>query len=267
MNCPNDIKSDTEEIAKRFQEEAFNSYGLLTQTKSDSVKYGTLTQLCLSAAQLGKYDFSRLMPVAMALELLELAVARHYINVGKSRHKESPVFFRARLNGEFYQDVKTQANLPLIAGDYYYARAIMLVAPLGPQVVDALAQSIIDISQGKFINIRSETLTEQEVKESTEAVKKLASLYEVACYLGGWLSGISGKELVDIKKLGQYFGGLLLISGATSERLPFPPDVLDKIRKRFVMRVERIFTSFDGFPCAVSLKGVFTQFHLLSKNG
>jgi hypothetical protein len=82
-------------------------------------------------AEGGRSDAERLRPVAIALELLELGLRKHFL--------ASP----AAAYGS------TEANLNLITADYYYARALRLVVELrDDRVVLMLCEGLAEAAEG-----------------------------------------------------------------------------------------------------------------------
>ncbi len=134
-------------------------------------------KLLLLSAEFGSYDFERLLPAALAVELFDLAFKRRYY---------SPL-----------------TNFSLIIGDFYYAKAISLVTFLDDVgVVNILAQTIASFARGN-----SEDLEEFERRS------ELATLYRTSCWLGALIGKVDEKIVETLKSFGLNFGIFYEVGG------------------------------------------------------
>ncbi len=130
------------------------------------------SRLVLLSGKLGNYDFTGLKPVAVAVELLDIALYEHYKKVRTEN--------RVRQNND--------KHFALIRGDYLYARALKLVSALGDcQVVRFLSQAIADISEA---NVEKAPISGMSIQDIVVKFRKLASLYVTSASLGALLSEV-----------------------------------------------------------------------------
>ncbi len=184
-------------------------------------EYPLRATLLLLSAKFGDYNLGKLKPAAVGVELLNLAVQKHYPRVGSrgqgpgtssklgtrnsklGRTKQTTNNQQLIPNNEFRianSDIRppTSDNLALITGDYYYARAVSLGSTFDdPEVVKIMVQAISEIAQG-------EVGSQGSLNEST--LKKLASLYSTSCHLGALIGGVSEKMTKALKKYGLNLG-------------------------------------------------------------
>lgn len=186
-----------------------------------------LTSWLLLAAQFGRYDFRKLKPLAVALELLDLAVKEHY-------------FVSRRLQkGSRKLHVDADNNLLLITGDYYYARAIILVAPLGDEIVGALAEAIANISAAEVIETDKKTPSKSLFNCNLGKLEKQASLYKTACFLGSYLSGVPTKLSKNLSEVGLFLGAALELSGGECSLKPLKPEIENQLKRHFLAEAKQ----------------------------
>jgi geranylgeranyl pyrophosphate synthase len=161
----------------------------------------------LFSGKLGKYNIEKLIPTGTALELLELAVEEHYTI---SEEKKKIAKEKKKLSKK---DEDFTSNLSLITGDFYYSRAIMLVAGLKDVfVIRVLAESIASIAEAITYPITGEEKPKDVITGYIDWIKKIVSLYNAACYLGGYLSGVPEDKINILRELGNNLGGVLYTS-------------------------------------------------------
>lgn len=170
MSLPS-ILEDLQEVKLQFWDEMSRNNGF--PAKSSVSHWFLQSSLVLLSGKLGQYDFTKLKPVAVAVELLDVAIREHY-NKGEIKNtkptKSDPSCFA------------------LVRGDYLYARALNLVSALGDcQVIKLLSQVIADISES---NIDRVSVTGTPVRVTAVRFRKLASLYITSASLGAMLSRV-----------------------------------------------------------------------------
>lgn len=108
----------------------------------------------------GRSEPARLRPVAVALELLELGVKKHFLQPPAAGYG-APA-----------------ANLNLITADYYYARALRLVVGLrDDRVVRVLCEALAEVSEGYAFPSEPGAVRRQD------ALTKAA--HRLGCLMGG----------------------------------------------------------------------------------
>lgn len=136
------------------------------------------SKLLFLSAKLGDFNLDKLKSVAVGVELLNLAVEHHY------------------------SENRSNFNQALILGDYFYAQAITLGAETEDnRIVKAMVEAVADISEAKA----------SKDNRDENWLRKLASLYGTACYLGGVLSNVSSEILEALKCFGENVGCAQLV--------------------------------------------------------
>lgn len=199
-----------------------------------------LATLLLFSAKFGQYDFERLKPAAIAVELLELAVEKHYpsgveLPSGKGKKKASE---------EAAVESTREENLALITGDYYYSRAILLVAGLKDVfAIKVLAEAIADVADAITMKISADLSGDHLIQVFCDRVSKFVALYDAACHLGGYLSGVEETTLENLRGFGLGLGGLYYVSQYLTEE-KVQPEIQEKISEVFLASVRSALQRF-----------------------
>lgn len=117
--------------------------------------------ITLKAAEAGVYDLAKLRPLAIAIELLNLGVSKHFGPGRPSTAYGAP-----------------EANITLITADAYYVRALELVVTLkDDRMVKALCDALALASEG------------HSFPDDPDAAGKQAAFDAAAYHLGRLVSG------------------------------------------------------------------------------
>jgi len=154
--------------------------------------------LVLLAAKCGRYDFERLTPAAMAVELTHAATLVHDDVIDRSPTRRGRPSVAARLGDE----------PAIVIGDFYFAKAYEHAARTGvPEVVDILARTVMGICAGEVrqqgIRYRYSTGVD-EYMERVEA--KTAMLLAACCEIGSLLGGLDDSESAALRAYGRSLG-------------------------------------------------------------
>jgi heptaprenyl diphosphate synthase len=222
----------------------------LLGSEAREIREPLLATLLLFSAKFGNYDFERVKPAAVAVELLELAVEKHYptgieLPGGKGTKKKG---------GEDETDTGAEQNtreenLALITGDYYYSRAILLVAGLKDVfAIKVLAEAIADVADAITIRIPPDISGDDLVQAFCDKVAKFVALYDAACLLGGYLSGLTEDTLENLRSFGLGLGGLFYVSQYFSED-KVPAEIKEKVTATFLNSIQTVLQKFvaSGF--------------------
>ncbi|MDI6689799.1 MAG: polyprenyl synthetase family protein [Actinomycetota bacterium] len=218
-----DLERDIRVVKKEFEREVSLPDSLVRTSAGHNAFKGQgrsnrrfiLTPLLLISAKFGRYNFRKLKPVAVALELLDLAVRKHYAGTNIDQRRAQP----ETLNP------KPEDNLALICGDYYYAKALTLVSALGDsRVIRILAEAIANIAEGEVLPGwpigQGEGLRRvRDWERFYEKLRKKASLQVASCHLGALLAECSEEMIVAFTYFGQNAG---LVCELVKEMYRFP---------------------------------------------
>ncbi len=163
-------------IKERLHEEVYGGHGLLMRHGVPDLGRPILAELALCASEAGMPDGDRLETIAVSLELIRLAVARHY-ELSSSDEK-----------------------FDLITADYYYARAISLASNMpSPRAVSSLSRAVVEIAsaEASFSSGKGRGIGE---------ARKRAGLFAVAGELGGYVGGLDETALEALSEFSRQIG-------------------------------------------------------------
>jgi geranylgeranyl pyrophosphate synthase len=207
--------------------------------KATQTKEPLLATLLLFSAKLGEYNFERILPAAVAVELIEMAVDEHFptklmkkpVQKGskeaeskgeeaeesdkKAKEKEEKKVVEKGKEGseeELPGEADFSENLSLITGDYYYSRAIMLVAGLRDvSVIRVLAEAVATIAEAMTFPLSSLGKADKAISSYVEWIAKATSLYDAAPHLGSYLTQVPEDLDLLLREMGRSFGGILFL--------------------------------------------------------
>ncbi|MFZ3062977.1 MAG: polyprenyl synthetase family protein [Actinomycetota bacterium] len=137
--------------------------------------------LLLLTASFGSYEIETLKPIGVALELLTLGTKKHY---------PLPV-----------------SNQALITADYYYARALTIVAGLGNSaLIRILSQALMDVAEGQMMAVSFAGPLDVVLKDYYYGLRKRCAFYRAAAEIGGLISGVDEEVSFALKEFGERFG-------------------------------------------------------------
>lgn len=122
--------------------------------------------LLLLTSGLGAYDFDRMKPVGVAVELLNLGIKKH-----------------------FSRD--TVDNMSLIVSDHYFATALNIVVELEDDwIVTRLSNALQEVSDGQVIYPAKDKSKAAQLREYNTGLKSRCAFYQAACEIGARSSGL-----------------------------------------------------------------------------
>ena len=154
--------------------------------------------LVLLAALCGRYDLGRLVPAAMAVELIHAATLVHDDVIDRSATRRGRPTVAAKLGDE-------QA---IVIGDFYFAKAYENAAASGvPEVVDILARAVMTICAGEVRQQSIRYRYKTDVEEYMRRIEaKTAVLLAACCEIGALLGGLDGRERDALRAYGRELG-------------------------------------------------------------
>lgn len=213
-----EIKQDLKKIEEALKHEVASGYEIVSSAEEEKTDL-LQAKLLLFSAKFGNYDFEKLLPAALAVELFGMAFKRHY-------HFPLPTCLPVGTAVGMVPDSRL-INFSLIIGDFYYAQALSLVSSLNDvRIVEILAQTILGFARGN-----SEELS------GIERLRELASLHQTSCRLGALIGEVDEKVAEGLKTFGNNLG--MFYEAKNSSR-----DV-DKNCKNDVLKVLRLLPEND----------------------
>ncbi|MBX4190595.1 polyprenyl synthetase family protein [Candidatus Saccharibacteria bacterium] len=145
--------------------------------------------LTLISASMANKDYSReVLDAAVVIELIHKASTLHDSVMD---NKMSP----------------KQVGEALLAGDYLLSKSLKLAATINSQTVTRASDCINTMIDGETMQARSRYRAIPTSQYYIQTIsKKTASLYELACELGGQFSNQSQSSIDSLKSYGCYFG-------------------------------------------------------------
>ncbi len=154
-----------------------------------------LTLLCAKA--LGLSEISKeVIQVSAGIELIHMATLMHDDIIDQSpvrRHKQSPY-------------AKFGTPLTLLSGDFLLTRAFGLCAKLDDAIITATEQACIELVEGEALETPLYSDQHTLTTSLTIAERKTASLFRLAAYCAGYLSGSKLSTLNQLELFGQSLG-------------------------------------------------------------
>ncbi|TME03312.1 MAG: polyprenyl synthetase family protein [Chloroflexi bacterium] len=154
--------------------------------------------LVLLTARLGEYEGARIMPAAMAVEMVHAATLVHDDVIDRAPLRRGRPTVAASIGNES----------AIVVGDFYFAKAYELASRTGSaEVVAILARAVMEICAGE---VRQQSrrfhygLDEDGYMEWIH--DKTATLLSACCDIGGLLGKLKTKERSALHDYGVYLG-------------------------------------------------------------
>lgn len=152
----------------------------------------------LLAGKFYGYSLNKIMPVAMALELIHMSTLVHDDVVDASLTRRG----RSTVKANWGNIVSVQT------GDYLLAKSLLLLAQIdNPEVSRILAEVSIEMCQGEIQQIKASFDIRQNLKQYYYRIKrKTALLITASCKLGGIVSGAPRRQIWALGAYGHALG-------------------------------------------------------------
>jgi heptaprenyl diphosphate synthase len=143
-------------------------------------------------------ELSRVIPVAVAVELIHMATLVHDDVVDKA----------AMRRGMPTVNAKWSNQVSVLTGDYLFAKAFSVLAQTGnPRVVQIMADVVYEMSRGEMAQIASYFDVNQTEEHYYERIaQKTGYLIAECCRLGGLVAGASEREIEGLYQYGMGVG-------------------------------------------------------------
>ncbi|PIX52376.1 MAG: heptaprenyl diphosphate synthase, partial [Candidatus Aquicultor secundus] len=197
---PQHILQDLVEVEKELVKAATRSDGVLAEASLATLKAGgkrLRPVLVLLAGMVGDYDVEKLMPAAVASELIHMASLIHDdILDGASTRRGIPT-----VNAVWGEQVA------IAAGDYLFATAFELLSHTPIRAVEIMVNAAVDLSLGELDQMVTAHVADQSMGDYVQkARRKTAALFAACCQVGSYLSGASEAEVAALTRYGEDLG-------------------------------------------------------------
>jgi len=197
----NQINSDLKRVENELKKFVISDYPIINDSAVHLLAAGgkrLRPAFTLLAGKFYGYPFEKLMPVAMALELIHMATLVHDDVVDASDTRRGRPTVRANWGN----------TISIATGDYLLAKSLELIAMIdNPKVSRILAETNIEMCQGEIQQIRASYDVTQSLKQYYYRIKrKTALLISASCKLGALVSGAPQREVWALGAYGHSLG-------------------------------------------------------------
>lgn len=197
------IKKDLALLEEELLQAVVSPVDRITEIGTHLVKSGgkrLRPALFLLAARSSKdFDAKKMMPLAVALELIHMASLVHDDVLDHADTRRGAVTANAMWGNQ-------QA---ILSGDYFFARAFLLIVEngFGERVSRRIAQLIMDLSSGEIIQNKELYRASRDVEEYYERIaKKTANFLAICCELGAIATNLGAEAERGLHAYGKYVG-------------------------------------------------------------
>lgn len=143
-------------------------------------------------------ELERVVPVAVAVELLHMATLVHDDVVDKASVRR----------GQPTVNAKWSNQVSVLTGDYLFAKSFTILSETGnPRVVGIMANVVLEMSQGELAQMSSYfNVNQTEAQYYKRIAQKTGYLIAEACRLGGVMGGASEKQIQALYDYGMGVG-------------------------------------------------------------
>ncbi|MCL5291382.1 MAG: polyprenyl synthetase family protein [Actinobacteria bacterium] len=223
------ITEDLQSVESGLIEAVSSPRGILSEIALDTLTAGgkrLRPALVLICGQAGDYSSQRLLPAAVAVELVHTASLVHDDILDRAViRRGAPTVYAAW--GE---------RMASAAGDFLFAKAFECLAGLSdPAALVALSDAAVALCLGEFEQMQTAHLPHQSVEGYLGKIeRKTAALFAACCRLGGILAGADEPEIEALEKYGydlgiafQIYDDILDFTGGAALGKPTGTDLRD----------------------------------------
>ncbi|MDA8226420.1 MAG: polyprenyl synthetase family protein [Desulfitobacterium hafniense] len=197
----NQITSELNRLEKELERLVYTDYPILQESSVHLLAAGgkrLRPAFTLLAGKFYNCPFERLLPVAMALELIHMATLVHDDVVDDSLTRRG----RSTVKAEWGNIIS------VTTGDYLFAKSLELIASINhPEVSRILAEVSIEMCQGEIQQIKASFDVRQNLKQYYYRIKrKTALLISASCRLGGLVAEAPKRQVWALGAYGHSLG-------------------------------------------------------------
>jgi len=196
-----EIKRELNVVEDELLKAVRSSDPLLTETATQLIKAGgkrLRPAFCLLGGKFADFDLDKIVPLAVALELIHMATLVHDDVVDSSFTRRGQPTVKALWGNRISAHI----------GDYLLGKSLILISqyenPLIPRV---LAETSVKMSEGEIIQISSINDVNQNIKDYFYRInRKTALLISASCQLGAVACGAPRQLHQTLRRFGHYIG-------------------------------------------------------------
>lgn len=154
--------------------------------------------LVLISGQAGKYDFNRLMPSAIAVELVHTATLVHDDVLDKAESRR----------GQPTVNVRWGKETAVATGDVLFGKAFEILSRgADARAVEIMAETSLALSLGELMQQEAAHKVDEDMERCLARIRnKTAALFSACCQLGALASQASEEDFSALKSYGENLG-------------------------------------------------------------
>ncbi|MHB1126282.1 MAG: polyprenyl synthetase family protein [Bacillota bacterium] len=196
-----DIQGDLSRVEEELQKYVEVANPLLAETSTHLLQAGgkrLRPAFALLAGKFHNYSLDRLMPLAMALEIIHMATLVHDDVVDRSMTRRGIPTVMAR-----WGDLTS-----LYVGDYLFAKSLLLIATYDdPRIASVLSRVSTEMCQGEIQQLVAINDPDQTYRDYFYRIKrKTALLISASCQLGAVAVGAPDPLIRSLRLYGYFLG-------------------------------------------------------------
>lgn len=196
-----EIQSDLKIVEKEINKYVVSDEPVLTQSSGHLLKAGgkrIRPAFALLAGKFYNYDLEKLLPLAVALEIIHMASLVHDDVVDASLTRRGRPTVKAKWGN----------RVSMHAGDFLFAQSLILISRYeDKRIAKVLSRVSVEMCQGEIQQISASFDAGQKLRDYLYRIKrKTALLISASCALGALASGAPDKLVRALKKYGYNLG-------------------------------------------------------------
>ncbi|MDD2421391.1 MAG: polyprenyl synthetase family protein [Heliobacteriaceae bacterium] len=196
-----EIQADLKQVETELEKHVYTDHPTLTAASGHLLHAGgkrLRPAFVLLAGKFYEYSLERLLPLAVALELLHMATLVHDDVIDESDTRRGIPTVRAQWGN----------RVSVHAGDHLFARSLLLVARLNNPVISrVMAKTCVEMCAGEIQQMVSAFDADQNFRDYLYRIKrKTALLIAASCQLGAIAAGAGAGIVRALKWYGYYLG-------------------------------------------------------------
>lgn len=197
-----EIKNDLQLVEEELGRFVQHPDPLLNETSSHLLNAGgkrLRPAFALLSAKFYNYDINKLLPLAMALELIHMASLVHDDVVDCALTRRGRPTVRANWGN----------RISMHTGDLLFGKSLLLIAKYQdtPLVAKVLSKTSVKMSEGEIEQIASAFKSDQSIKDYWYRIdRKTAMLIADSCQLGAVVCGAPKEIYMPLKRYGHRIG-------------------------------------------------------------
>ncbi len=196
------IKEDMAVLEAKMRCVVSSPVDLVTKISTHLVEAGgkrIRPALCFLTAHCGSFDRARVMPLAVAIEIIHMSTLVH----------DDVIDEAATRRGVATANAKWGNQTAVLSGDYLFAKAFSLVIEAGysHKVLKILSDVICDLSEGEIIQNKETYCVPRDIDGYRARIaKKTANFLAASCQTGGMICDMEESFVQAMREYGYCIG-------------------------------------------------------------